>query len=120
MRIYVTTLLETNGFEPLSAENGEEGLELARLEKPSLIILDIMMPKMSGIMMFHEIRKDPDLKEIPVIMLSAIAEKTFFHSHKILSKQRGEDGHQLAAYIEKPPEPEQLLETIQNSLKKAV
>jgi two-component system phosphate regulon response regulator PhoB len=119
MRTYVTTLLETNGFKPLSAGNGEEGMAMARLEKPSLIILDVMMPEMSGIVMFHELKKAPDLKGIPVIMLSAISEKTFFHSHKILSKQDDEEIHQPAAYIEKPPEPEELLEAIENSLGRA-
>lgn len=115
----MTTLLETSGFEPFSAEDGEEGMKLVRLEKPSLIILDIMMPKMSGIMMFYEIKKDPNLKEIPVIILSAIAEKTFFHSYRILSQNDSGEVHLPAAYIEKPPEPEQLLNAIQNSLKKA-
>jgi len=117
MRIYVTTLLETNGFIPLSATNGEEGLELARLEKPSLIILDLMMPKMGGIKMYQELKKDPDLKETPVIMLSAIAEKTFSHSYKIMSQQAGDEVRMPAAYIEKPPEAEQLLEAIEKNLK---
>ena len=118
MRIYVTTLLETNGFIPLSATNGEEGLELARLEKPSLIILDLMMPKMGGIKMYQELKKDPDLKETPVIMLSAIAEKTFSHSYKLMSQQAGDEVRMPAAYIEKPPESDQLLQAIQNSLKR--
>ena len=118
MRIYVTTLLETNGFKPLSATNGEEGLELARQEKPSLIILDIMMPKMGGIKMFQELKKAPELKDIPVIMLSALSEKTFSHSYKLMSQQVGEKVHVPVAYIEKPPESEQLLEAIQKSLQK--
>ena len=117
MRTYVTVLLETNGFEPLCAANGEEGLALARLERPSLIILDVMMPEMSGLVMFHELKKSPDLKRVPVIMLSAISEKTFFHSHKILSKQDSEEIYQPTAYIEKPPEPEELLEAIQSGLR---
>ena len=118
MRVYVTTLLETNGFQPLSASNGEEGLALARQERPSLIILDIMMPKMGGIGMFHELKKDADLKNIPVIMLSAISEKTFSHTYKRMSLQSGGDLDMPAAYIEKPPESDQLLEAIQNSLKR--
>ncbi|MFC1535101.1 response regulator [Thermodesulfobacteriota bacterium] len=117
MRTYVTTLLEANGFKPLSADDGVEGLKLARQEKPSLIILDIIMPKMGGIMMFHELKKDPFLKEIPIIMLSAISEKTFSHSYRLLSQEKGEAIHALPTYIEKPPEPEDLLEVIRNSLK---
>jgi CheY-like chemotaxis protein len=118
MRVYVTTLLETNGFQPLSATNGEEGLETARQERPSLIILDIMMPKMGGIRMFHELKKDSNLKEIPVIILSAISEKTFSHSYKRMSRQGDGELDLPAAYIEKPPESDQLLEAIQTSLKR--
>lgn len=117
MRVYVTTLLEVNGFEPLSAENGEEGLNIARRNKPSLIILDVMMPKMGGIKMYHEIRKDPELKDIPVVMLSAISQKTFTHSYKAFSQQEDGEMPPPSAYIEKPPEPEELLGVIQNSLK---
>ena len=58
--IFVTTLLETNGFKPLSAEDGVKGLEIARKEAPSLIILDVMMPKESGITLYREIKNDPD------------------------------------------------------------
>jgi CheY-like chemotaxis protein len=117
MRTFITTLLETSGFKPLSAEDGIQGLEIARRNKPSLVILDIMMPKESGITMYRELKNDPKLKDIPVIMLSAISKKTFFHSQKILNEYKGENIPEPAAYIEKPPEPEELLEAIQNSLK---
>ena len=112
----MTTLLETNGFTPLSAEDGEEGLALALREKPSLIILDILMPKMSGIKMMQELKKDPALQGIPVIILSAISEKTFTHSYQRMGRQGNETVHKPAAYIEKPPESEDLLEAIQKGL----
>ena len=117
MRIFITTLLETSGFKALSAEDGIQGLEIARRNKPSLVILDIMMPKESGITMYRELKNDPKLKDIPVIMLSAISKKTFFHSQKILNEYKGENIPEPAAYIEKPPEPEELLDAIQNNLK---
>lgn len=117
MRTFITTLLETNGFKALSAEDGTHGLELARKKKPDLIILDIMMPKESGITMYRELKSDPDLKDIPVIMLSALSKKTFFHSQKVLDEYKGEKIPEPTAYIEKPPEPDELLEAIQNSLK---
>jgi CheY-like chemotaxis protein len=116
MRIFITTLLETNGFKPLSAEDGFQGLEIARKSKPSLIILDIMMPRESGINMYRELRTDPSLKDIPVIMLSALSKKTFFHSQKVLDEYRGEKVPEPAFYIEKPPEPDELLEAIRKSL----
>ena len=117
MRAFISTLLETNDFKPLTAEDGTAGLELARKHKPALIILDVMMPKESGVEMYRAIRTDPGLKDIPVIMLSAISKKTFFHSQKVLDTYKGETIPEPAAYIEKPPEPEELLEAIKNTLK---
>jgi CheY-like chemotaxis protein len=75
-----------------------------------------MMPKESGVGMYRELRLDPDLKDIPVIMLSALSRKTFFHSQRVLDEYRGEKIPEPAAYIEKPPEPEELLEAIQKCL----
>ncbi len=117
MRTFITTLLETKGYKPLSAKDGIEGLETARQSKPSLIILDIMMPKESGIDMYRELKNSPDLKDIPVIVLSAISKKTFFHSQEVLDRYRGESIPEPAAYIEKPPEPEEILEAVESNLK---
>ncbi len=116
MRIFLSTLLETSGFRPLTAMDGQEGLQTARHEKPTLIILDVMMPRQSGIAMYRELRRDPQLKKIPVIMLSALSRKTFFHSQKVLDEYRGEKIPEPEAYIEKPPEPEDLLEAITRCL----
>lgn len=116
MRVFLTTLLETNGFKPLSAEDGRQGMEIARSRKPALIILDVMMPKESGIGMYRELKGDPDLKDIPVIMLSALSRKTFFHSQRVLDEYRGEKIPEPAAYMEKPPEPDELLEAIRKCL----
>jgi len=117
IRVFTTTLLETNGFSPLSAEDGIKGLEMARKEKPSLIILDVMMPRESGITMYRELKMDPALKDIPVIMLSGLSKKTFLHSQRVLDEYKGEEVPEPTAYIEKPPEPEELLKVIQNSVK---
>ena len=117
MRTYITTLLETNGYKPISAVDGVEGLEIVRREKPALIILDVMMPKESGINMYRELKNDPELSNIPVIILSALSKKTFFHSQKVLDEYKEEKIPEPATYIEKPPEPEELLEEIRNCLK---
>jgi CheY-like chemotaxis protein len=116
MRIFIITLLETSGYKPLSASDGEEGLEIARRKKPALVILDVMMPRESGINMYRELKNDPELRNIPVIMLSALAKKTFFHSQRVLDDYKGEKVPEPEAYIEKPPEPDELLEAIQNAL----
>lgn len=116
MRIFLTTLLETNGFRPSCAADGREGLEMARKVKPALIILDVMMPRESGVSMYRELKLDAELKEVPVIMLSALSRKTFFHSQRVLDEYKGEKIPEPTAYIEKPPEPEDLLEAIRKHL----
>ena len=116
MRVFMTTLLETNGYKPIAAENGKEGLEVARKTRPALIIMDMMMPKESGVQMFREVKKDPDLKHIPVIVVSALARKTFSHSQKVLDEYEGETAPEPTAYIEKPPEPDELLVAVRNAL----
>ena len=117
IRTFITTLLETSGFKPISAEDGVQGLEIARKHKPSLVIMDIMMPKESGIEMYRELKTDPVLKSIPVIILSAVSKKTFLHSQTVLNKYKGESVPEPADYIEKPTESDELLESIQKSLK---
>ncbi|MBT3185852.1 MAG: response regulator, partial [Nitrospina sp.] len=102
MRTFVSTLLETSGFKPLTAVDGKEGMVVARREKPAVVLLDVMMPNESGIGMYRELKNDPDLKDIPVIMVSALSKKTFFHSQKVLDEYKGEKIPEPSAYIEKP------------------
>jgi len=71
IRMIVKKAFKTYDCEVIEAENGKEGLEAASKEKPDLIILDITMPVMTGPEMLEELKKDPALKEIPVIMLTA-------------------------------------------------
>ncbi len=68
---YLTTILEDEGYEPLSALDGDEGYALARAERPALICLDIMMPRRSGLTMYQEFKLDPLLCEIPIVFISA-------------------------------------------------
>jgi CheY-like chemotaxis protein len=116
MRTFITTLLETSGYRPIVATNGEEGIAKAREHKPAVIILDVMMPKEGGVQMYRELKTDEQLRSIPVIMLSAIAKKTFFHSQKLLNTYRGQVVPEPEAYIEKPPETEQLLKVLDDCI----
>lgn len=116
IRVFMTTLLETNGYKPLSAEDGLEGLEAARRSKPSLVIMDVMMPKESGIFLYRGLKKDPDLRNVPVIVVSALAKKTFYHSNKLLDEYEGQRLPEPTDYIEKPPEAEELLASIKKIL----
>lgn len=117
MRIFVSTVAETNGYEAISAETGQQGLELAHRHRPDLIILDVMMPKIEdGVHTFYQFKSEPAFKDLPVIMLSAIAKKTFFHYIKLLSPTSVDSPHEPEGYIEKPPEAEDLIRLIQSIL----
>lgn len=74
---YVSTIqcrLEWCHYEVITAADGQEGLEKAVNEKPDLILLDTSMPVMDGHEMLERLRKNPDLKDIPVIMVTALCE----------------------------------------------
>ncbi|MBT8350082.1 MAG: response regulator [Deltaproteobacteria bacterium] len=112
IRLFVVTVLEENGYTPLTATNGEEGLEIIKKERPDLVTLDVLMPRQSGIKMYRELRTDDSLKNIPVILLSGIARRTFLRSQEALTEFGSENVPEPEAYLEKPVEPEELAEMI--------
>ncbi len=109
MRTFISTLLETSGYKPFVAENGEKGYALAKERKPDLIVLDIMMPKESGMNLYRRLRSDSELNSIPIVVVSGIAKKTFMHSQKIFNEYSGDTTTEPEAYLEKPPSAEELL-----------
>jgi two-component system phosphate regulon response regulator PhoB len=115
-RIFLSTLLETSGYKPIVAVDGLEGIRKARELRPELIILDVMMPREGGVEMYRQLKADETLRGIPVIMLSGIAKKTFFHSQNLLNLYENHIVPEPEAYIEKPPEPEELLQWTRNLL----
>ena len=68
-------VLAKQGHTMVTATNGEEALDLVRKQRPDLIVLDIMMPKLDGYQVAEAIRADDDLKHTPIIMLSAKAQE---------------------------------------------
>lgn len=116
MRTYISTLLESNGFDAVVADNGRKGLIKAKEIRPDLITLDMMMPKESGIKMYRDIKTDPSFAKVPVLVISGLAKKTFLHSQKVLDKFKDENVPEPDGYIEKPPEPEELLAEINRLL----
>ena len=114
MRIFLSTLLETSGYKPVMTRDGKEGLMKAIEISPDLIILDIMMPGEGGVHMYRQLKTDTTLKEIPVIMLSAVALKTFNHYIKMLNARLDNAIPAPAAYMEKPPEAQVLLRIIED------
>lgn len=115
-RTFVSAVIERNGYMPVLAKDGEEGMRKIAEERPDLIILDILMPKQSGIKMYHELKLDPSLKDIPVIMLSAVSKRTFLRSQEALTEFGDETVPEPQVYLEKPVEPEDLAETIKEIL----
>ncbi len=109
MRIFISTLLETSGYKPVMTSDGKEGIRKARMVSPDLIILDVMMPGEGGVQMYRQLRTDNLFKDIPVIMLSAVAQKTFSHYLKMLNVRLENPIPEPEAYMEKPPEADELL-----------
>ena len=110
VRIYVRTLFETSGYTPIVTRNGREGLEKAKELSPDLIILDVMMPEVGGVTMYRELKTDPELKHIPVIMLTGIGEKSFSHFLRMVNIKVKDPIPQPDAHMEKPIDHEKLLE----------
>jgi len=69
------TKFELEGFSVFHAPDGEAGLEMAAKMQPSIILLDILMPKMDGFEMLHRLKMDPKLVNIPVVMLTNLGQK---------------------------------------------
>jgi twitching motility two-component system response regulator PilH len=116
VRLFSVTVLEENGYIPLEAEDGESGLEMIKSEKPDLVILDVLMPRQSGVRLYRELKTSKTLKEVKVIILSGIAKKTFLRSQKALTEFGGAEIPEPEIYLEKPVEPEELAEVIKNVL----
>ncbi|NQT30530.1 MAG: response regulator [Candidatus Saganbacteria bacterium] len=101
--------LEANGYEVIPACDGQEALMKARTEKPDLIILDIMLPKMDGFKVCRMLKFDEKYQNIPIVVVSAKTQKADIER----GKEMGAD-----AYITKPFKSEELLKTINELLAK--
>jgi CheY-like chemotaxis protein len=109
VRIYVRTIFETSGYSAIVTRDGIEGLKKVKELSPDLIILDVMMPEAGGVTMYRELKTDPGLKNIPVIMLTAVGKKSFAHYLKMLNVKISDSIPEPDAYMEKPLDHEKLL-----------
>ena len=116
VRSFVVTVLEENGYTPLVAHDGVEGLEKIQADRPDLVILDVLMPRGSGIRLYRHLKTDDDLKDLPVIMFTGIALKSFLKSQKTLDEFKGGEIPKPDIYLEKPVEPEELVEAIEKKI----
>jgi two-component system phosphate regulon response regulator PhoB len=116
MRIFLKTLLETSGYQPLIARDGSEGLQKAREITPDLIILDVMMPGEGGPQTYRRLKTDQQFADIPVIMLSGVKKDTFLHYLKMLNAGTGGEIPLPVGYFEKPVDHNDLLKAIRAAL----
>lgn len=116
VRLFSLTVLEENGYTPIEATNGEEGMQLIKKEAPDLILLDVLMPRESGIRLYRQLQTNSKLKKIPIIILSGITRKSFLRSQKALTEFGGEEVPEPKTYLEKPVEPEELAAAIKAAL----
>lgn len=125
---FLSVALSENGYEPVQAHDGDEGLKKVEETKPDLILLDVMMPKKTGFSLFKQLRRTEEYKDIPVIMLTGVADvleedetqasgDTFerpFDSlreslKKAIAKMREEGLVRPERFIDKPIDPEELI-----------
>ena len=98
--------LEANGYQ-VSSTWGKESVEDVRRSKPDLVLLDVIMPGMDGFAVISELKRDPDLAKIPVIIFSAKPKATMIE----LFRPKG-----IAGYIAKPYDPRDMLDQIKQVL----
>lgn len=101
----VAMRLEYEGFEVIVARDGEEAIKMAQGQEPDLIILDVMLPKLSGFEVCRWLKKDLRYQKIPIVMLTARAQE----SDEEFGYECGTD-----AYLRKPFRAQELLETIRS------
>ncbi len=106
--LMVENRLKANGYEVVSALDGLAGLESAKKEKPDLIILDLMLPKMDGYKVCALLKKDTRYAKIPIVLFTARVQE----KDKKLGEDVGAD-----AYLTKPFDPQVLLKKIQDLIK---
>ncbi len=112
LKMFLSNLLVSDGYKTIFAANKTEGLSKTRTEKPDLIIIDMMMPTEQGIRLYRALKSSDSLGELPVIMLSSIERRMFFQCHKIQEPQSTQRLPVPEAYIETPPEAEELLRLV--------
>lgn len=107
---FVQVALEDDGYQILTAADGDAALQAARAERPDVVILDVQMPKKDGFEVFGELRAADATKAIPVIMLTSVSQKTG------IPFGAGDMGDYLGsepdAFLDKPIDPDTLRQTV--------
>jgi DNA-binding response OmpR family regulator len=105
--------LENNGFIVIDAQDGNKGLEKIEIEKPDLVLLDVMMETQDeGFHIAYQIRANAETADLPIIMLTAVGQETGFS----FDKDKDEDFLPVNEFLEKPVNPETLIEFVKSNL----
>ena len=109
---YLTAIFQDNGYDTITANDGKQALEVARSQMPALITLDLSMPEESGVRAYRNIKNDPDLKQIPVIIITAVGDsmKKFIDKLKVIPEPEG--------FMSNPINPDELLKMTADILSK--
>lgn len=135
---YLSVVLQDNEYVVTSAKNGIEGLNKIKAEKPDLLVLDVMMPKKTGFGVFKALKNDPELQDIPVIMLTFIESivrenqentddeifaqiKDHFldKTEKLVAQYRSGGNIKPDRFIDKPIDPDEFIQTVTQLIGKA-
>jgi CheY-like chemotaxis protein len=116
VRSFIVTVLEENLYIPVIAQDGVEGLEKIEKENPDLVILDVLMPRGSGIRLYHHLKTDDRFSRLPIIMFTGISLRSFLKSQKVLDEFKGAKVPEPDIYLEKPVDPEVLAEAVRKKL----
>lgn len=107
-------VLESKPYQVVTALDGDEGLKKAREEKPDVIILDVIMPTRNGFDVCQQIKREPELEDIPVLMLTSFAQRV---GETTVSVSKGLTT-EAEDYLDKPVDPNELLRRVERLLKK--
>ena len=127
---FLSVLLSENGYEPIVAYDGREGLQKIGENDVDLIVLDVMMPKKTGFVLFKELKKKDEYKDIPILMLTAVAaslteldaqeEDTFERPYdslreslrKTIAEMRESGDVRPEMFVDKPVDPDGFLKKV--------
>lgn len=108
--MYLSVILESNGYYPHIASSVDQGFEMLNRIRPDLVCLDIMMPEESGISLYIQLKQDPDFKDTPVLIISGVAQEEEFDFRSFVPDDSIPPPD---CYLEKPIDVEEYLKIVE-------
>jgi CheY-like chemotaxis protein len=115
-RTYMSTILLRGGFRVRMASDGDEGWRMIQEERPDLILLDMMMPRKSGLQVLRQIKTGSPGQGVPVIVITGVGQMTGVDFYQYLAGQEGGAEIRPDEFIEKPVKPDRLLKAVRSYL----